>query len=197
MCTIVVTSIRAALNKWLQARCSSRKKSGVGPFPATSEELQCKLLAIRCQKPGLTAQSLLLAWQPDASTSQLFASPHCLSLSPCQGWQWTWEGRTSPLSSLPSTRSRAPGEHSSSQGTPHTSPSPWGTVMGLAPAVLQFNHPQVFKIKSIEIQRCLPSGERQALLCLALLRGDPSLPPAAALSPHKGSLSSFAPQRKI
>lgn len=39
----------------------------------------------------------------------------------------------------------------------------WGTATGLAPAVLQFNHPQVFKTKSIKIQRCLPNGERQEL----------------------------------
>lgn len=176
------------MEKRLPARCSSRDKSGVGPFPAASEELRCELLAIRCQKPGLAAQSLLLAWQPAASTAQLFASRESLPDSLPR----LAVDMSSPLSSPPRAR-----------GAPQVSPGnsshrllSLGTATGSAPAALQFNHPQAFKTKSIEIQRCLPNGERQEPFYLMFL-GDPSLPPAAALSPNKGSLSSPAPQRKI
>lgn len=184
LCGAVPPSAAAAMEKRLPARCSSRDKSGVGPFPAASEELRCELLAIRCQKPGLAAQSLLLAWQPAASTAQLFASRESLPDSLPR----LAVDMSSPLLSLPRAQV-SPGNSS------HRLLS-LGTATGSAPDVLQFNHPQAFKTKSIEIQRCLPNGERQELFYLMFL-GDPSLPPAAALSPNKGSLSSRAPQRKI
>lgn len=105
----------------------------------------------RCSQPatGLAAGCIHL---------QLCASPHCVSLTPCQGWQWTREGRGSPLSPPPSGHRRAPGEL---PGTPRS--------MGSAPAALQFNHPQVFKIKSIKIQRYLPNGESQKSSCLSCI----------------------------
>lgn len=72
--------------------------------------------------------------------------------------------------------------------------------MGLRAAVLQVNQPQVFQIKSIRNQRCLPSQERQELLRLSFcasarraettpdypqLQGFPLARVHSALQPHR------------
>lgn len=163
--------MRDALNRWVLACCCSRKESGLGPFPAASEKLQCKLLAVPCQKLSLAARSLLLAWQAAASTSQLLASHAASPWLPAKArggcrrlWSWSL-AMPCPCHVMPSVCSHA-------LGNPKNYPS-HGLISVGDSGGIRFCSSTVQSAtgfenkKYLKNQRCLTRWERQKLLWLS------------------------------